>query len=120
MNLDEQSKENLIKIYKAYNVIDWIIAIIIIGTPFVLITFEGLGLPGFSFESLMFNISNLPAAVIIPLFIIYSLYTVFCIVLYIKVWPIKEIPKGFTYWFDWILTIVLTVYELFIFYLILF
>jgi len=118
--MTEQKKERLIKIYRAYNVVDWIIAIIIIGTPIALIALEGFGLSSIRFDSLMYYIGNLPAGVIVPIFIVYSAYTVFCVVLYIKVWPIEEIPKGGTYWFDWILTIGLTAYELFIFYVIFF
>jgi len=120
MVMEEQRKEKLIRIYKACNVVDWIIAIVIIGTPFVLGTLEGLGLPGISVNELMLFISNLPAAVLIPFAVISTLYTVLCAVLYVKVWPIKEIPKGFTYWWDWVLTFALTAYELFIVYVILF
>ncbi|MCL2828906.1 MAG: hypothetical protein FWD99_09265 [Oscillospiraceae bacterium] len=129
--MSEQKKATLIKLYKAYTVVDWIIAIIIIGTPIILIAapFIPAALQGLepdpgavleSFDSLIYAISNIPIVVIVPLFIFYTVYTVFCFVLYIKVWPIKEIPKGFMYWFDWLLTIGLTAYELFIFYVILF
>jgi len=118
--ISEQKKNRLIKVYKIYNIVDWVIAIIIIGTPFALIALEGLGIPSIELNMLIYYIGNISPIIIIPIFIIYSMYTVFCIILYIKVWPIKEIPKGFTYWFDWVLTVFLTVYELFIFYAILF
>jgi len=116
--MDEQKKERLIKLYKKYSVIDWIIAIAIIATPFVLGTLASIGLPSMSIGELMYFVSSLPALVMIPIFLVYSAYTIFCFWLYVKVWPIKEIPKGGTYWFDWILTIALTAYELFIFYII--
>ena len=117
--MDDQRKEKLIRTYKIYNVVDWIIAIVIIGAPLVLAILEGLGLANISVESLMYYIGNAPAIFIIPIAIISTAYTVWSMILYVRIWPIKEIPKGFQYWFDWLLTIVLTVYELFIFYVIL-
>jgi hypothetical protein len=116
----DQQKEKLIRTYKIYNVVDWMIAIIIIVTPLAIGTLEGLGLPGISFGSFMSYITNLPAMVIIPVAIISTAYTVWTMILYVKIWPIKEIPKGFQYWFDWLLTFALTAYELFIFYALLF
>lgn len=125
--MNEQQKARLIKAYKLYNVVDWIIAIAIIVTPIVFSLFElhtqgshpEQGIPN-ALENLMQQIGNIPAPIIIPIFIVYSPYTIGTIVLYIKIWPVKEIPKGFQYWFDWVLTAALTAYELFIFYLILF
>jgi len=129
--MTEQKRDKLKKIYKVYNAVDWVIAILIFGTPIALIFFESFrqeeGLSGITaelagnvIETFMYNLSNLSAAIIIPVFIVYTLYTVFCIVLYIKVWPIMEIRNTATYWWDWILTIALTAYELFIFYVMLF
>jgi len=129
--MNEQKKEKLTKIYKAYNVVDWIIAIAIIATPllFVIIPLlpdilQGGGIDEAvafaSLEAFMNSIATVSPVIIVPIFIVYTVYTIFCFILYIKVWPIKEIRNRFTYWFDWVLTIGLTVYELFIFYLILF
>jgi len=116
----EQRKEKLIRIYKIYTVVDWIIAIVVIGIPVFIASLEGLGFDGISIESFMYYLSNAPIIIILPVAIISIAYTVWCAILYVKVWPIKEIPKGFGYWLDWILTIILTAYELFIFYVILF
>jgi len=118
--ITEQKKQKLIKTYKIYSVVDWIIAIAVIGVPIGIAMLEGLGFAGFSIEAFMYYLSNAPAVVIVPVAIISLAYTVWSMILYVKVWPIKEIPKGFTYWFDWFLTFVLTAYELFIFYVILF
>jgi len=118
--MDEQKKAKLIKTYKGYQVVDWIIAIVIIGAPIIVGLLEGIGLPGFSLDGMMQFIGNLPFAVIVPIAILSTAYTVWSMVLYVKVWPIKEIPKGFDYWFDWVLSIALTAYEFFIFYVILF
>jgi len=134
--MTEQQKDKLIRIYKIYSVVDWIIAIFIIAIPFIFIIVElytqgkftfhpGLGIiiPEEAVQdalgAFMYYLSNVPAVIIVPIFIIFSLYTVWTVALYIKVWSIKEIPKGFQYWFDWLLTIALTAYELFIFYIIL-
>ena len=129
--MTEQQKEKLMKIYNRYQVVDWILVIVIITTPILAILLPSL--PELiqtrtiaeetalaNWESFVYAVSNLSAVVMIPIFIIYSIYTVFCFVLYVKVWPIKEIPKGFWYWLDWLLTIILTAYELFVFYVILF
>ena len=119
-SVTEHRKQRLIRTYKIYSVVDWIIAIAVIGVPIAIAVLEGLGFDNFSIESLMYYIGNAPSLIIVPIAIISTAYTVWCMILYVKVWPIEEIPKGGTYWFDWILTIVLTAYELFIFYLILF
>jgi len=113
-------KQKLIRTYKIYSVVDWIIAIAVIGVPIFIAALEGLGFAGFSLEAFMFYIGNAPAVIIVPVAIISTAYTVWSAILYVKVWRIKEIPKGFTYWFDWFLTIALTAYELLIFYIILF
>jgi len=129
--MTEQKREKLKNIYRIYNTVDWIIVILIFATPVAFIFFEsfrqGDGISGISgelagnvVETLMYYVNSLPIAIIVPIFIVYTLYTLFCIVLYIKVWPIKEIRNTGTYWWDWILTIALTVYELFIFYVLLF
>ena len=117
--MTEHQKQKLIRTYKIYNVVDWIIAIAVIGLPIGIAMLEGLGFAGFSVESFMYHLSSAPAVIIVPVAILSTAYTVWCMILYIKVWPIKEIPKGGTYWFDWFLTIVLTAYEMFIFYVIL-
>jgi len=114
--MNAEKKQKLIKVYKAYNVIDWIIAIVIMGTPFFLMALEGLGMPSISVESLLYYIGSLPSIILLPLFIVYIGYTVFCVVLYVKIWRIKELRNTFTYWFDWFLTALLTVYEVFILY----
>jgi len=118
--MTEDRKQRLIRTYKIYSVVDWIIAIVVIGIPIAVAMLEGLGFGNFSIEALMYYLGNAPVFLIVPVAIISTAYTVWCMILYIQVWPIKEIPKGFDYWFDWFLTIVLTVYELFIFYVILF
>jgi len=118
--MTEQRKQKLIRTYKIYSVVDWIIAIIIIGVPVAVAALEGLGFANFSIETLMYYLGNAPAIIIVPIAILSTAYTVWCAILYVKVWPIKEIPKGFNYWFDWFLTLALTAYELFIFYIILF
>ncbi|MCL2399157.1 MAG: hypothetical protein FWC91_05345 [Defluviitaleaceae bacterium] len=118
--MSDEKKAKLIKIYKTYNTFEWIIVIAIIATPFILSALSGLGMPEIDLESIIHFINGIPLVIIVPFLIIYMLYTVFCVVLYVKVWPVKEIPKGFTYWFDWILTILITAYELFVFYVILF
>ncbi|MCL2843009.1 MAG: hypothetical protein FWE28_06005 [Oscillospiraceae bacterium] len=129
--MTEQQKETLIKIYRVYDVVDWIIAITIIATPllFVIVpllpdVLQGGGIDEVaafaSLEAFMNSIAHIPPVIIVPIFIVYTMYTIFCFTLYVKVWPIKEIRNRFTYWFDWVLTIGLTVYELFIFYIILF
>ena len=120
MTLEQEQKQKLIRTYKIYNVVDWIIAIAVIGIPVVIAMLEGLGFEGFSIVTFMYYLGNAPAVIIVPVAIISTAYTVWSMWLYVKIWPIKEIPKGFQYWFDWLLTIALTVYELFIFYVILF
>jgi len=129
--MTEQQRGNLVKIYRVYDIVDWIIAITIIATPLLIVIipllpdiFQGGGIDEVtalaSLEALMYSIGDVPAVIIVPIFIVYTLYTIFCFILYVKVWPIKEIRYTFTYWFDWALTIGLTAYEFFIFYLILF
>ena len=118
--MTEYKKEKLIKTYKIYNVIDWIIAIAIIGTPIAVGVLEGLGVPGINITSFMAYINSLSVLVILPVAVISTAYTVWTMILYIQVWPVKEIPKGFQYWFDWFLTFALTAYELLIFYALLF
>ena len=115
-----QQREKLIRTYKIYNVVDWIIAIAVIGVPIVIAVFEGLGFEGLSLGAFMYYLGNAPVFVVVSVAIISTGYTVWSMWLYVKIWPIKEIPKGFQYWFDWFLTIALTVYELLIFYIILF
>ena len=83
--MDEQKKVKLIKTYKAYQVIDWIIAIIIIGAPILVGMLEGMGLPGFSVSEMMQFIGNLPAVIIVPIAILSTAYTVWSMILYVKV-----------------------------------
>jgi len=126
--MTQEKKEKLIRTYRIYNVVDWIIAIAIIATPFVFIIIDIVQSGGrideagtfTSFDAFMNAIANLPPLIIVPLFIVFSMYTIFCFILYVKVWPIEEIRNTSTYWFDWVLSIGLTAYELFIFYVILF
>jgi len=120
MEMAEQRKQRLIRTYSIYNVVDWIIAIAVIGVPLGIAMLEGLGIGDISMASFMYYLGNAPAAIIVPVAIASTVYTMWTMVLYVQVWPIKEIPKGFQYWFDWLLTLVLTVYELFLFYVILF
>ena len=115
-----QRKEKLINTYNLYQKIDWGIFIVLMGVPIVFALLQGLGLPGMNVEELMYFIANLPFVVMALVAIASAAYTVWSIWLYVKVWPIKEIPKGSTYWFDWVLTIVLIVYDTFIFYVLLF
>ena len=115
----EQKKEKLIQTYKIYNIFEWIMMGLTVVTLIAFLTHEGIDLPA-DIEVIMHAIGNIPNVIMVPLFIVYVFYTVFCVVLYIRVWPIKEIPKGFTYWWDWVLTFLFTAYELFIFYAILF
>jgi len=118
--MTEHQKQKLIKTYKIYTVVDWMIAIAVIGVPILIAMLGGLGLSGFGLESFMYHLGNAPLAVIVPVAVLSTAYTVWSMILYVRVWPIQEIPKGFDYWFDWFLTIALTAYELFIFYVILF
>jgi len=95
--MDEQKKEKLIKIYKGYQVVDWIIAILIT-------------------VALFFGIS-FPSAILAVVLIVGFIYTSWTVWLYIKVWPIKEIRDTGVYVFDWALTIGLTVFEAYILYI---
>ena len=129
--MTEQQRTKRIKIYRAYSVVDWIIAIVIFVTPLLFVIIPLL--PGIiqsgsideaaalaSLEAFMSAIAHVSPFIIVPIFLIFTMYTIFCFILYVKVWPIKELRNTFTYWFDWVLTIGLTAYELFIFYVILF
>ena len=118
--MNEHQKQKLIRTYRIYSVVDWIIALAVIGVPVMIAVFEGLGLTGFGWDSFMYYLGSAPAIVIVPVALISTAYTVWCMVLYVKVWPVKEIPKRGAYWFDWFLSIALAAYELFIFYVILF
>ena len=93
--MDESKREKLKVIYKHYTRIDWVIAILIVA-------------------ALFFGI-NLPPAVLAVLLIVGFFYTAWTVWLYIKVWHIEEIRKTGTYVFDWVLTIGLTVFEVYIF-----
>jgi len=97
--MDEQKKERLTKIYNGYQVVDWIIAILITA-------------------AFIFGI-NFPPAILTVLFIVGFTYTAWTVWLYIKVWPIKEIRNKGVYVFDWALTIGLTVFEVYVFYIVL-
>jgi len=97
--MDEQKKERLTKIYNGYQVVDWIIAILVTA-------------------ALIFAI-NFPPAILAIIFIVGFIYTAWTVWLYIKVWPIKEIRNKGVYVFDWALTIGLTVFEAYVFYIIL-
>ena len=95
--MDENKRERLKEIYRHYNRIDWIIAILIVA-------------------AFVFGI-NLPPTVLSMLFIVGFVYTAWTVWLYIKVWPIKEIRDTGTYVFDWFLTIGLTVFEVYLLYI---
>ena len=97
--MDEQKKAKLIKIYNRYQVVDWIIVILIIA-------------------AFIFGI-NFPPAILTVIFIVGFTYTAWTVWLYIKVWPIKEIRNTGVYVFDWALTIGLTVFEAYVFYIVL-
>ena len=97
--MDEQKKARLIKIYNRYQVVDWIIAILITAALFFGISF--------------------PAAILTVIFIVGFAYTAWTVWLYIKVWHIKEIRNTGVYVFDWALTIGLTVFEAYVFYIVL-
>jgi len=97
--MDEQKKARLIKVYSSYQVVDWIIVILIIA-------------------AFTFGI-NFPPAILTVIFIVGFAYTAWTVWLYIKVWPIKEIRNTGVYVFDWALTIGLTVFEAYVFYIVL-
>ena len=133
--MGEQKKEKLIKIYKIYNIFDWILVLTIAAMPAVFVSiltsFElrnlGLGWSDLdsgvlfsAIETFAYYLGNLPAISVAIFFILSTFYTVFNIVLFVMVWPIKEIRKGFVYWLDWFLAVLLVAYELLIFYAIFF
>jgi len=95
--MDESKREKFKEIYRHYNRIDWILAILIVAAFF-------------------FGI-NFPPAILTALFIVGFIYTAWTVWLYIKVWPIKEIRDTGTYVFDWALTIGLTVFEVYLLYI---
>ena len=115
-----QRKEKLINTYNLYQKIDWGIFLVLIGVPVVFGVLQGLDLPGMSVEELMYFLTNLPSVILAFVAIASTVYSVWSIWIYVKVWPIDEIPKGGTYWFDWILTFVLIVWEALFFYTLLF
>jgi len=118
--ITDPKRERLIRIYKRYDTFEWLIVLVIVVTNAILLGLIISDISSLNINSIMNAINNLPAIVTVPFLIIYFAYTVFCFILYVKVWPIREIRNRFTYWLDWFLTIVLTVYELFIFYVLLF
>ena len=92
----------IVRTYKTYQAVDGVIAIAVIATPLLLGALEERGLPGMSLDGFMTMIGNLPPAVIIPVALASVGYTTWSMWLYVKVWPVEEIPKGFDYWFDWV------------------
>jgi len=97
--MTESKREKFKEIYRHYNRIDWIIAILITAAFFFGISF--------------------PPAILTVLFIVGFIYTAWTVWLYIKVWPIKEIRDTGTYVLDWALTIGLTVFEVYLLYIVL-
>jgi hypothetical protein len=97
--MDEQKKAKLIKVYNGYQVVDWIIVILITA-------------------AFIFGI-NFPPAILAIIFIIGFAYTAWTVWLYIKVWSIKEIRYTGIYVLDWAVTIGLTVFEVYLFYIVL-
>ena len=90
--MDENKKARLTRIYNKYQVIDWIIAIAIT-------------------VGLIVGVYHMiPTPILATLFIIGFIYVGWTVWLYIKVWPIKEIRNKEVYWFDWALTIGLTIF----------
>ena len=137
--MTEERKASLIRQYAIYNKIDWIIFIAIMALflgPVLLPTLwhtlqavsyslTGLGAyPGELYlpegaggmESAMALIYRIPMVILAPMFIVFSAYNIWSFWLYVKVWPIKEVPKGGQYWLDWLMSIGLTAYELFMIY----
>jgi len=136
--MTEERKIKLIGQYRIYTKIDWVIFILVLGMifgPLLLFTLSSLAYAvglGAAQEMSVFlrhgegamgnfmgMLYSIPLIILIPLFIIFTIYNIWSIWLYVKVWPIKEIPKGFVYWFDWFLLVVLTAYDVFLFYVIL-
>ena len=111
--MTEAKERRLTKIYNVYNNFEWLMVVMIIVT-IVLLNYFSYNF-GFGLEELMAAFSDLPSWVLIPMFVIYTAYTLFSIVLYIKVWPIKSISRRFVYWFDWVLTFVIIGFELMMF-----
>ena len=98
--MDENQKQSLTRIYNIYQKIDWAIAIAVT-----------LGL--------IFGVPALPIALVAAIFVAGFIYTSWTVWLYVKVWPIKEIRNTGVYVFDWFLTIALTVFEIYILYIVL-
>ena len=98
--MDEKKREKFKEIYRHYNRIDWIIAIIVIA-------------------AFIFGVPTLPTALVTTIFIAGFIYTAWTVWLYVKVWPIKEIRNTGTYVFDWFLTIGLTVLEAYLLFIVL-
>ena len=98
--MDENKKASLTILYNKYQVVDWIIAFAVIA-------------------ALIFGVPNVPTALIAVIFIAGFIYTVWTIWLYVKVWPIIEIRNKGVYWFDWTLTIGLTLFEAYILFIVL-
>ena len=136
--MTEERKIKLIGQYRIYTKIDWVIFVLVLGMifgPLLLFMLSSLaytvGLGAAQEMSIFLRhgegamgnfmgmLYSIPLIILIPLFIIFTIYNIWSIWLYVKVWPIKEIPKGFVYWFDWFLLVVLTAYDVFLFYVIL-
>ena len=107
--MSDSKRESIIKQYKIYSRIDWVIFIVIIA----LFALPSLVPGSRGFMELLYSI---PLPILVPLFIVFSAYNIWSFWLYVKVWNIDEIPKGGTYWVDWVMSIALTGYELFLLY----
>ena len=98
--MDKNKKARLIRMYNKYQIIDWIIAFAVIA-------------------ALIFGVPNVPTPLIAAIFIVGFIYTAWTVWLYVKVWPIEEIRNKGVYWFDWALTIGLTLFETYVLFIVL-
>ena len=95
--MDEDEKARLTKMYDNYSVFDWFVS--------------------FAFVALIiFGVQNISAPLLAAIIIAGFVYTAGCVWLYIKVWSIKEIRNKGVYWFDWVLAIAFTAFEVYVLY----
>ena len=80
-------KEKLIRTYKIYNIVDWMIVIAVIAANMIVLALAGLGIGNISAESVMYSINNAPAIVIVPVALISLAYTVWSMILYVQAEP---------------------------------
>ena len=98
--MDENKKASLMSLYDKYQEVDWIVTVGFIAV-------------------FIFGVPNVPSHLIAAILIAGFVYTLWCVWLYVKVWPIKEIRNKGAYWLDWILAIVITAFEVYLLYAIL-